>query len=150
MAIKKDKEKKQAVIKDKKEPYFYAVGRRKSATAQAKLFSREKVGDEDLTINGKKMVEYFPTQTFQEIFLAPMRTAGVLGKFMAKVDVRGGGSRGQVEAVRLAVARAIVKFDEGLKTSLRAAGYLTRDSRKVERKKAGLKKARRAPQWQKR
>jgi small subunit ribosomal protein S9 len=148
--VKKEKVEKKAEIKEKKEPYFYAVGRRKSATAQAKLFAQDKAGDEDILINGKKLIDYFPTKIYQDIILAPFQTTGTSGKFMAKIDVRGGGPRGQVEAVRLSVARAIVKYDEALKTSLRAAGYLTRDSRKVERKKAGLKKARRAPQWQKR
>jgi small subunit ribosomal protein S9 len=148
MSIKVKKEKEE--IKAKKVPYFYAVGRRKSATAQIKMIIKEKTSDDDLMINGKTLAVYFPTITFQNIFMAPLRTAGILGKAAVKMDIRGGGSRGQVEAARLAIARAIVKFDETIKTTLRAEGFLTRDSRKVERKKAGLKKARRAPQWQKR
>jgi small subunit ribosomal protein S9 len=144
--VKKEKE----VSKAKEIPYFYAVGRRKSAIAQVKLTAKEKTSDDEMVVNGKILTVYFPTTTFQDIFTAPLRTAGILGKAAVKMNIRGGGSRGQVEAARLAIARAIVKFDETMKTALRAEGFLTRDSRKVERKKAGLKKARRAPQWQKR
>jgi small subunit ribosomal protein S9 len=130
--------------------YFYAVGRRKASTAQAKIFLVEKADDGDIVINGKKYTEYFPTITFQNILIAPLKLSGIFGKAEVKMKIIGGGVRGQVEAARLAIARALVKSDETLKASLRPAGFLTRDSRKVERKKAGLKKARRAPQWQKR
>jgi small subunit ribosomal protein S9 len=143
------KEEKQ-VEAPKKEKYFYAVGRRKASTAQAKLYPSEKAGENDLIVNRKKMKEYFPMLMMQNTFMAPLKSTGMINKFKVAVQVRGGGVRGQAEAARLAISRALVVFDENLKKSLRDLGFMTRDSRVVERKKAGLKKARRAPQWAKR
>lgn len=139
-----------AVKTEKLEKYFYAVGRRKTSVAQVRLFENEKATEADLLINGKKMKEYFPVASMQSNLLSPLRTVGMLGKFRMTVLVRGGGVTGQVEAVRLGIARALVKYDEKLKKSLKDVGLMTRDSREVERKKPGLKKARRAPQWAKR
>jgi small subunit ribosomal protein S9 len=153
MAIKKKVQKEKDEIKEtppEKEKYFYAVGRRKTAIAQVRLVPREKAGENDLVINKRKMKVYFPVMALQNIFLAPLRTTGLLNKFKISVLVRGGGLKGQAEAIRLAIARSLVKFDAALRKSLRDVGYLTRNARVVERKKAGLKKARRAPQWQKR
>ena len=132
------------------EKYFYAVGRRKAATAQIRLFENDKATDNDLIINGKKFKDYFPTTSLQNNFLAPLKAVGMQGKVRMTVIVRGGGTTGQVEAVRLGIARALVEYDEKLKKTLKDIGLLTRDSRKVERKKPGLKKARKAPQWAKR
>jgi small subunit ribosomal protein S9 len=134
----------------KKEEYIYAVGRRKASVAQVRLYPLEKAGENDLIVNKKKMKEYFPMLVLQNIFIAPFRSTGTLNKFKVFVQARGGGSRGQAEAARLGISRALVKFKVEFKKSLRDLGYLTRDARVVERKKAGLKKARRAPQWAKR
>ena len=130
--------------------YFYAVGRRKSAVAQVRLFENDKATDDDLIVNNKKFKQYFPIAPLQNNFLAPLKAVGMQGKVSMTVIVRGGGFNGQVEAVRLGVARALVVYDEKLKKTLKDLGFLTRDSRKVERKKAGLKKARKSPQWAKR
>lgn len=153
MAVKK-KTKAKATVEEKKEAprekYIYAIGRRKKSVAQVKLYPSEKAGENDLVVNKKKMKEYFPTLMLQNIFTAPFRTTGTINKFKAAVQVRGGGFRGQAEATRLAISRALVEFNKDFKKSLRDVGFLTRDARIVERKKPGLKKARKAPQWAKR
>ena len=132
------------------EVYFYGVGRRKSSVAQVRLYSYDKATDSDLIVNKKKLKDYFPGVNLQNTFLAPLKTVGLYGKVRATVLVRGGGVTGQVEAVRLGIARALVKYDETFKKALKDLGYMTRDAREVERKKPGLKKARKAPQWAKR
>lgn len=143
-------EKAPKVAKKTDEKYFYAVGRRKTSVAQVRIFVDEKATDNDLIINGKKFKEYFPMVVSQNSLLAPFKALGMQGKFRMTVLVRGGGKTGQVEAVRLGIARALVVFDESVKKTLKDLGLLTRDSREVERKKAGLKKARKSPQWAKR
>jgi small subunit ribosomal protein S9 len=130
--------------------YFYAVGRRKTSVAQVRLFENDKATDNDIVINDKKLKDYFPTISLQNNMLAPLKAVGMHGKFTMTVLVRGGGVTGQVEAVRLGIARALVIFNAELKKSLKDLGFMTRDAREVERKKAGLKKARKAPQWAKR
>lgn len=130
--------------------YFYAVGRRKAASAQVRLFANDKATDNELIINGKKLKEYFPVVALQNNLLAPLKAVGMYGKFGMSVIVRGGGVTGQVEGIRLGIARALIKYDESFKKSLKSLGLMTRDSREVERKKAGLKKARKSPQWAKR
>ncbi|MDD5396887.1 MAG: 30S ribosomal protein S9 [Candidatus Moranbacteria bacterium] len=130
--------------------YFYAVGRRKTSVAQVRLFEDDKAQDTDLIINDKKMKDYFPTISLQNNMLQPLKAVGMHGKFTMTVLVRGGGVTGQVEAVRLGIARALVEFNAEFKKSLKDLGLMTRDAREVERKKAGLKKARKAPQWAKR
>jgi len=155
---KKVKEVKEAkgveAVKEKKAEtsgeYFYAVGRRKSSVAQVRIYPEEKAGDNDYIVNNKKANEYFPGVSLQNTLFAPLKAVGTHGKFKFSILVRGGGFRGQVEASRLGIARALVKSDETLRKALKDIGFLTRDSRKVERKKPGLKKARRAPQWAKR
>jgi len=144
------KESAEKTAKKINEKYFYAVGRRKAAVAQVRLFEDSKATDNDFIINGKKFKDYFPTASLQNNFLAPLKAVGMQGKVRMTVVVRGGGTTGQVEAVRLGIARALVEYDEKLKKTLKDLGLLTRDSRKVERKKPGLKKARKAPQWAKR
>lgn len=136
--------------KTKKKKYFYAVGRRKTSIAQVRIFEKEKVGDGDYTVNNKKSGDYFQTVSLQNTIFSPLKSVGMYGKFGFSVLVRGGGTKGQSEAVRLGISRALIKFDESLRKALKDLGFLTRDSRMVERKKPGLKKARRAPQWQKR
>jgi len=132
------------------EKYFYAVGRRKTSVAQVRLFKHDKAGDGDLIVNKKMLKDFFPTASTQANILAPLRTAGMADKVRMTVLVRGGGFTGQADAIRLGIARALVKMDEGFKKAIKSEGFLTRDSREVERKKPGLKKARKAPQWAKR
>jgi len=148
-AVKKIEIPVKAVIKiTKKLPYIFAVGRRKTAIARVRLHAKDSRGD--IQINEKDYKEIFPDFEFQKIIEEPLKKVNLFGKYFISIKVRGGGKRGQAEAVRHGIARAILKLDESLKKTLRSAGYLTRDSRKKERKKPGLKRARRAPQWAKR
>jgi len=130
-----------------KKEYFEAVGRRKTAVARVRLF---KEGKKSITVNEKDYKKYFPTLDLQQIVDSSLDKMNVEEKFRASVTVRGGGIHSQAEAVRHGIARALVKFNEDFKKRLRKAGYLTRDPRMRERKKPGLKRARRAPQWSKR
>ena len=132
------------------EKYFYAIGRRKTSVAQVRLYSEKKAGKDSLIVNKRKMKEYFPVLALQNIFLDALKAAGMQNKSRISVLVKGGGLSGQAKAIRLGIARALVKLDENFRKPLKSAGFLTRDARIVERKKPGLKKARRAPQWQKR
>lgn len=144
---------KKTVKKEKaKEKYYAAIGRRKSSIVRVRLFETEAdtPAVDNVIMNEKKLKVFLPLADLQEIVVSPFAVAGGEIKFRVQANARGGGIRGQAEAARLAIARALVKFNEDLRKSLRAAGYLTRDDRAVERKKAGLKKARRAPQWKKR
>ena len=138
----------------KSSKYFQGVGRRKSAVAQVRLFAvKEKKtaqDQEDILVNGKHFSDFFGLGELREIVSSPFKSVGGTSAFKATVVVKGGGIRGQAESVRLGIARALVVFDESFKKPLRDLGYLTRDARIVERKKPGLKKARRAPQWAKR
>ncbi|MBN1325909.1 30S ribosomal protein S9 [Candidatus Falkowbacteria bacterium] len=139
-------DKAQIKTKDTLSKYSFAVGRRKTSIARVKLFVR---GKGEITINGKKSQEYLPDYVLQETINAPLKLVN-----LAKADViavvSGGGKRGQAEALRLAIARALIKSDKDLRKTLKVAGFLHRDPRIKERKKPGLKRARRAPQWQKR
>jgi small subunit ribosomal protein S9 len=101
-------------------------------------------------VNGKALNEYFPRPTHQKLALSPLETAGLAGSYDIRVRVHGGGPSGQAGAVRHGIARAIVEIDPELRVPLKRQGFLTRDARKVERKKAGLHKARKAPQFSKR
>lgn len=125
---------------------FAAIGRRKSAIAQIKLIS----GKGEIKINDKKLNEYFPYFELQNIVLAPLKTIGEINKVDILAKITGGGKRGQAEALRLAIARALIKLNQSYRSALKASKFLTRDARIKERKKPGLKRARRAPQWQKR
>ncbi len=150
---KKDAPKAAKVAKtttSQKEKYFAGVGRRKASVAQVRIYQQEGSGEADVMINERKMKEYVPMANLQTTVLAPMKVTGTFGKFRMSVVVHGGGITGQAEAIRLGLSRALVEYDEVLKKTLRDNGFLTRDSRAVERKKPGLKKARRAPQWAKR
>lgn len=128
--------------------YFEGVGRRKTAVARVRFYPSNKE-EGGFIVNGIDHKKYFPLVRFEQCAAEPLR---VLKDKMGQteVNVKGGGVMAQSEAVRLGLARALVKFDPDLKKELRAFGYLTRDPRMVERKKYGLKKARRAPQWTKR
>ena len=124
--------------------YFQARGGRKTASAYARVFSGK-----GLLVNNKDYKEYFRTMRNQVTAIASLEVAGT-EKIGATVTVAGGGINAQADAGRNAIARALVKLDETLRKALKPTGYLTRDSRAVERKKYGLHKARRAPQWAKR
>lgn len=126
--------------------YIFAVGRRKSAIARVRFTEH---GTGSFQINGQDGNAYFSTLAFQKIIHQPIETTNVT-KYDISVKVQGGGKRGQADAVRLGVSRAIVKLHPDLRTTLKRQGLLTRDPRVKERKKYGLKRARRAPQWQKR
>lgn len=126
--------------------YSYAVGRRKTAVAQVRLFS----GKGESTINGKSVDGYVHRADLFHTIYSPLKTAGVYDGFHFEVKVSGSGESSQTEAIRHGIARALVVADENLKQALRGSGFLTRDSRMVERKKPGLKKARKSPSWSKR
>lgn len=124
----------------------YGTGRRK--TSAARVFMRP--GSGEITVNGRPLDEYFGRETSRMIVRQPLNVAEMDGKVDIKVTVKGGGPNGQAGAIRLGIARALVAYDEGLRGELRRAGLLTRDAREVERKKVGLRKARRATQYSKR
>lgn len=128
-----------------KERYIEAIGRRKTAVARVRLVK----GGGGITVGEKKLAEYFPEKRLQDLIKAPLEKLQI-GQYDVSAHVEGGGIHAQAEAIRLGIARALVTTNEDLKKQLRAFGYLTRDARAVERKKYGLKKARRAPQWSKR
>ncbi len=126
--------------------YKYAVGRRKTATATIRLFE----GKGESMVNEKKMEVRFPLVSQQKRLLTPFDITGTVGKFYFTGKASGGGTQGQIEALMLAISRALVMYDEDFKTVLKKEKLLTRDSRMVERKKPGLRKARKAPQYSKR
>ncbi len=127
--------------------YTFAVGRRKQAVARVRLFAE---GQGEITVNNRPMNSYFPGFELQHIVRSPMVIAHQDERGTISAKVAGGGVQGQAEAVRLGIARALVKTDADLRLPMKRAGYLHRDPRVKERKKYGLKRARRAPQWQKR
>jgi small subunit ribosomal protein S9 len=131
----------------KTEDFIRAVGRRKTAIARTRLFPQ---GKGKIEINGKDYKEFFPALILQNKVTAPLEAVGKLTDFDFTIKTVGGGTLGQSEAVRHGIARALVKFNEEYRSTLRAAGFMTRDPRAKERKKPGLKKARRAPQFSKR
>lgn len=122
------------------------IGRRK--TSVARIYVAQ--GEGNITVNKRDFKVYFPTEVLQTIAMQSLAVCDQLGKFDIKVNVRGGGIAGQAEAVRLAIARALVKVNEEFKPALKAEGFLTRDPRMVERKKYGRRKARRKFQFSKR
>ena len=124
----------------------YGTGRRKSSTAR--VFLRK--GSGAIEVNGKPLDQFFGRETSRMIVRQPLELTQSADKFDIKVTVAGGGITGQAGAIRLGIARALVEYDEGLKSELRKAGFMTRDAREVERKKVGLHKARRATQFSKR
>ena len=126
--------------------YISTVGRRKTSVARLYM----KPGKGNFMINGKKLDKYFASELLRLIVEQPLKLVDVTNSFDFKVNLYGGGLKGQAEAVRLAVARALVKNDEETRPTLKKVGFLTRDPRMVERKKYGRRKARRAFQWVKR
>jgi len=132
---------------DKNAKYFAGVGRRKTASARALLFTR---GIKEFIVNGKDYKQYLQTFDLQQKALGSLNKMKSLERFRVMVKVQGGGLTGQAEAIRLAIARALIDFSVDYRKRLKKAGFLTRDSRRKERKKPGLKGARRAPQFSKR
>lgn len=132
---------------EKSDRFIEAIGRRKTAVARVRLSTR---GGGEFTVNNKPYEKYFPLTEAQQIILAPLKKMNCAERFRVLVKVKGGGYHAQAEAVRHGIARALVEFNQNFRKRLRKAGYLTRDPRMRERKKFGLKRARRAPQWQKR
>lgn len=127
-------------------PYFYGTGRRKKSIARVRLYP----GTGMITVNGKELNEYFGLETMNLIVNQPFEVTGTAGKFDVVATVVGGGFSGQAGAIRHGLSRALVLVDEANKAPLKAAGFLTRDPRMKERKKYGLKAARRASQFSKR
>ncbi|MTI80771.1 MAG: 30S ribosomal protein S9 [Firmicutes bacterium] len=125
---------------------FYGTGRRKSSVARVYLVP----GEGKFNVNDKSLQDYFGRKTLEMIVKQPMEVTGTSGRFDVKVIVKGGGVSGQAGAVRMGIARALVQADPNLRPALKRSGFLTRDPRMKERRKYGLKKARRAPQFSKR
>lgn len=139
--------------KVKKTEYFEAVGRRKRAIARVRLFTvnpSESMEMGNLIVNGKNYKEYFSTQILQQTIESPFVRLKSTNKFNGTIKVNGGGISGQAEAIRHGISRALILFDINFRKRLKKAGYLKRDPREKERRKFGLKKARKAPQWSKR
>ena len=130
-----------------KKPYMYGTGRRKSSVARVHLFEG---GNGTITINGRDIDEYFGLETLKMVVRQPLEAPGTVGTVDISATVTGGGVSGQAGALRHGIARALLSVDPAYRTILKQAGFLTRDPRMKERKKYGLKAARRAPQFSKR
>ena len=126
--------------------YFQAIGRRKTATAQVRLSD----GSGKIVVNGKPFEAFFTTEELRGVVVRPLKEVGKTDKFDVSIKTVGGGMVGQADASRLGIARALVEMEAALKVALKAAGLMTRDPRKKERKKFGKRGARRSPQWRKR
>lgn len=131
----------------KETQYIPAIGRRKNATAQVRLTPASKM---TYVINDKGLDEYFSIEEFRKVVRSPFSTIEAKDDFTVSVVVRGGGMSAQADAIRHGIARALTKYNENLRGDLKSAGYLKRDPRRKERKKPGLKKARKRPAWSKR
>ena len=125
---------------------YRGTGKRKTSVARVILAP----GAGDVTVNGRALAEYFPRPTLQALATSPLRTAGVEASFDVRARIDGGGITGQAGALRHGIARALLEADPEARVELKKAGFLARDARQVERKKAGLKKARKRPQFSKR
>ena len=125
---------------------YYATGRRKSSTARVFI----KPGTGNITINTRSLYDYFGRETSRMVVRQPLELVDMLGSLDLKITVRGGGNNGQAGAIRHGISRALVEYNSELKSELRKAGFITRDARAVERKKIGLHKARKRPQFSKR
>ena len=131
----------------KSDRYFEAIGRRKTAVARIRLFTK---GDKEFIVNDKSYTKYFQLEEDQETAIGSMKKMKCLDKFRVTIVVKGGGHSAQAEAIRHGTARVLVDFNNNFRKRLRKAGFLTRDPRMRERKKFGLKRARKSPQWAKR
>lgn len=139
-------EKDQVTFKGK---YYYGTGRRKNAIARVRIYNDKNLKSV-IVVNDRKYQEYFPSLELSRIVMDCFRVTNTKDNFAVSAIIKGGGKKGQAEALRHGLARALMAMDENHKAILRENGFLTRDPRVKERKKPGLKKARRAPQWQKR
>ncbi|MCG7531345.1 30S ribosomal protein S9 [Psychrobium sp. MM17-31] len=128
------------------ENQYYGTGRRKSSVARVFI----KAGSGNITINNRPLDEFFGRPTSCMVVRQPLELVEMTEKFDVNVTVKGGGTTGQAGAIRHGITRALMQFDESLRSELRGAGFVTRDARKVERKKVGLRKARKKPQFSKR
>ena len=126
--------------------YNYGTGRRKTSAARVFL----KLGSGQIEVNGRPLDEFFGRKTAQMVVRQPLELVEMADKLDVKVTVKGGGTTGQAGAIRHGIARALIEYDESLRSPLRQAGWVTRDARAVERKKVGLRKARKRPQFSKR
>ena len=136
-------------IKEKESRYVEAVGRRKTSIARVRLFDAE-TGKGEITINGKDFLAYFPTIGLRSTAQKPLKETQLLSKFRIEAKIAGGGISSQAGALQHGIARALQKFQPDLRKPLKHLGFLKRDPRMKERRKFGLKKARKAPQWSKR
>lgn len=136
------------VIKEGK--YFEGIGRRKESTARVRVWSNPDKDVMNIIVNEKNYTDYFPVLYLQKAVDAPLRKLRIFDAYKITILTKGGGSKGQAEAIRLGLARALLKLNPEWRQKFKKAGFLTRDPREVERKKFGLKKARRSPQWHKR
>lgn len=127
--------------------YTEGIGRRKSSVARVRITPSDK---QTVLVNDKKFEEYFPVSEYRTVILEPLSADGVDGIFSVSVHVSGGGLSGQADSIRLGIARALNKLNPELRGQLKKEGYLKRDARVKERKKPGLRKARKSPQWSKR
>jgi small subunit ribosomal protein S9 len=125
---------------------YYSTGRRKSSAARVFM----KRGDGNITINNRTLEQYFGRETGRMVVRQPLETVDLLGQMDINITVKGGGITGQAGAIRHGITRALIEYDETLRQPLRQAGFVTRDAREVERKKVGLHKARKRPQFSKR
>lgn len=125
---------------------YYGTGRRKTSTARVFLSQ----GEGKISVNGRALDDYFGREVAQMIVRQPLELVEMTDKFDIKITVRGGGNAGQAGAIRHGLTRALMDYDESLRPTMRKAGYVTRDAREVERKKVGLRKARKRPQFSKR
>jgi small subunit ribosomal protein S9 len=125
---------------------YRGTGKRKTSVARVVLVP----GSGQITVNGKTLAEYFPRPTLQSVATAPLKVSGTEAGFDVRARIDGGGIAGQAGALRHGISRALLQADDSLRNDLKKAGFLTRDAREVERKKAGLKKARKRPQFSKR
>ncbi len=149
LAVIKQEEKEETIISQsaKGGSFIPAVGRRKTAVARVRLI---KNGQGEITVNGKKFDKYFTTYDLRDQITSPLKITGQESSVDVSIKVEGGGIRGQAEAVRHGLSRALIQLNPTFRKTLKKLGYLKRDARKRERKKFGLKSARRAPQWSKR
>ena len=131
---------------ESKVKYYYGTGRRKHSVARVRLYP----GNGSITINGRSIDEYFGLDTLKLIVRQPLNLTENMDKMDVVCTVAGGGVTGQAGAIRHGITRALMEYDESLRSELRKAGFVTRDARQVERKKVGLRKARRRPQFSKR
>ncbi|NUM25350.1 MAG: 30S ribosomal protein S9 [Candidatus Buchananbacteria bacterium] len=146
-AKKEEKIEKEVATKRVRHTYLYATGRRKKAIARVRLYKK---GEGKITVNERDFKNYFPTTELQKIVTDPLQAVGKLTEFDITIKVAGGGPVGQAVAVRHGIARVLTVFEADLRKIIKPHGYLKRDPRRKERKKPGLKRARRAPQWAKR